>query len=221
MSLTSTCPACGATQKHANEARGQKAACRDCGERYVVRPTRPEQPDNTMTYIVGGLLTAVLVASGVLLYALVLRKKPVEEATTIRETPRPEVAATVASTPQTKAAPQPAVPAQSDKPAVLTSDQLRQAFATDPDGVERQHKGRMLEITGTITALQDLAPIRGVFLGSLQDPTPPVLCDLSADAAAFANLKPKQKVTIRGEFQGKTAEGFLGFIKCRVVGAQK
>ena len=100
----------------------------------------------------------------------------------------------------------------------LTSDVFRKEFASNSDRADGKYRNRTLEITGTISSLQELLPLRGVILGTLADPAPPVLCDLTPDqAAVFAKLKPGQKVTIRGVFMGKTAEGFLGFSKCQVV----
>ncbi len=108
-------------------------------------------------------------------------------------------------------------PAQ-EKPAfILSSEALRQQASQDENKVEL-YKNRLLEVSGTIGFVIQEPPLRGLGFGKPGDSPLPLLCEFGTDKAHELNkLKPGQKVTIRGVFAGKTQEGFLGMIKCRVV----
>lgn len=219
MPFTSTCPSCGAEQQLRRETRGHKVACPECGARSVARPAlRKHRNDLTGMYVLLGVVSLLVLVGGGLVLAFLMRKSPEAQAVTPASTPPAAV------TPTAQIGPAPPVPAPVTPPApantaiALTTDVLRQQFARDEASAERQYKDKTLEVTGTLSGVVQELPLRALTFGGPQDAVPPVMCELAADqAAAFAQLKPGQKVTVRGILRGRDSSGFIGLSKCQIV----
>lgn len=222
MPFTSICPSCGTEQLLRREMRGHKVACSECGARYLARPgLRKQRDDLTGMYVLLGVVGLLVLVGGGLVLAFLMRKSPETPAVVSAPSP-PAVGTPTAQTAPAPPVPAPVTPTAPPAPATtaiaLTTDALRQQFARDEAGAERQYKDKTLEVTGTISLVIQEAPLRGVTFGGPQDSVPPLLFELAPDqAAAFAKLKPGQKVTIRGILRGRDTSGFIGLSKCQIV----
>jgi hypothetical protein len=105
-----------------------------------------------------------------------------------------------------------------EKPLVLTSDELRQRYARNAQAADQELKGRLLEVTGTVSVLYQEAPLIGIGFGKLHDVPPPVLCELDRQQVeALSRLRPGQTVTVRGVYMGTVQGGFIGIGNGRLV----
>ncbi len=223
MPFTATCPSCDARQRVRLELRGKPVTCLECGEAFTARPpARKSSSSQLGTYVLLGALAFLVIAGGILVFVLLKRlPQAPQAAATPPPAPggaTPGVAKTIQAAPVTPAPAAPAPQLPADVNPAVNVDTLRREIGKDEARVEGNHKDRQLDVTGTVTVVLNEPPLRGVMFGSLQDPVPPILCELGADQAdRLAKLKPGQKITISGIYKGRLQSGHIGMMKCEIL----
>lgn len=190
-----------------------------------------KRQDRFAVYVIAVAAALVVVAAGVLAYALTRGKSASRNAPAATanapalvapQTSSPAQPSATAAAPLDRPPPtrttnaSPAAPAEV-RPIALRSDDLRQQYAMNESAVMQRFRDRPLEVTGTVTLILQESPLVGICFGSLQDPVPPLLCEVPA--ADLTGVRPGQTVTVRGVFTGPVQGGFLGLGKGRVVSA--
>lgn len=176
--------------------------------------------DPVGSYILVGAVAFVILAGGVLAYAM-LRGKPSAKGKEPTPAPSglPDVQQT--TTPQAPIASAPInpilKPPPEQKPILVRLDDLRQQAANDESGTDRKYKDKHLEVTGTISMVLSEPPLIGVFFGSQQDSVPALMCDMDRQQVDISQLRQGQTITVRGIYMGKQQGGFIGLGNCRII----
>ena len=131
---------------------------------------------------------------------------------------RPVAAQTVPPPPVEAPVHQPPGSVSEEKPISLRSEELRQQYASDEVGADQRYKNKVVEVTGTVTAVYQESPLLGIGFGPLQGSLPAVLCEMDRrQTDLLSRLRRGQILSVRGLCLGKTQEGFIGIGNCRVT----